>query len=372
MARRRGNNEGSIYQRKDGLWCAQVSLEGRRLTKYARTQRECREWTKQTLAYIEKGMTFGSTRVTLEEYLESWLDGKELSKRPKTVKQYTQIAKKYLIPGLGQIRLQDLQPERIRSFYRAFEEKIGTRTLQLMHAVLNCALNQAVREGLMGRNPVDTVERPMYNPREHPILDDDGVRALLQTAAGNRYEMLYLLAIVTGMRQGELLGLKWPDVNWKKGFIQVQRQLQYLKGQGAVFLPPKTKAGNRPIDLSKLVLRRLQEHQEMQEQEKAAAGDNWQENDLIFPSTSGTPQEPGNLSRIFKSTLKEAKLPNIRFHDLRHTSISMLLDQGVSINTVQRRAGHTKASTTTNIYGHSIRGSEQRAGDFFDELAELQ
>lgn len=372
MARRRGNNEGSIYQRKNGLWCAQVSLEGYRLTKYARTQRECREWIKQTLSYIENGMTFASTRVTLEEYLESWLNGKELSKRPKTVRQYTQISHKYLIPGLGQVRLQDLRPEHIRSFYMAFQDKAGTRTLQLIHAVLNCAMNQAVREGLLGRNPVDAVERPTYNPGERTVLDDDGVRALLQTAAGSRYEMLYLFAIVTGMRLGELLALKWSDVNWKKGFIQVQRQLQFIKGKGPVFLPPKTKAGNRPIGLSQGVMNRLQEHRQRQEEEKATAGDAWQEHDLIFPSTSGTPQDRGNLSRIFKSTLQQAELPNIRFHDLRHTSITLLLDQGISINTVQRRAGHSKASTTTNIYGHSIRGSEERAGDFFDELVELQ
>ena len=268
--------------------------------------------------------------------------------------------------------MKDLKAEYIRSFYLACRDDTGQRTLQLIHAVLNAALNQAVREGMLGRNPVDAVDRPTYDPAERKVLDTDQVRQLLKVVEGSRNEALYLMAIVTGKRGGELLGLKWEDISWKEKHIQVQRQVQYVKGQGLIFLSPKTKAGKRRITISKGVLVKLDDHREKQALEKQVTGDRWQEYGLIFPSTVGTPQEWSNLLRGFKRILEEAGLPKIHFHDLRHTSISMLLDQGVSINTVQRRAGHTKASTTTNIYGHSINGADEKVGQIFDRITQLQ
>ena len=212
MARRRSNNEGSIYRRKDGLWCAQVTLEGRRLTKYGKTQKECRAWIKETLNKIDMGLTYEGSLMTLEKFVEMWLAGKELSKRPRTVFQYRKTVDTHILPLLGKMRIKHILPAHIKQLYaRKRDEGTGARTLQIIHAVLHCALKQAVREGLLGRNPVDAIERPRVEQTEFSIFTEEQSRHFLTTASGSTFEAVYYLALTTGMRQGELLGLKWSD-----------------------------------------------------------------------------------------------------------------------------------------------------------------
>jgi integrase len=254
MAKKRANNEGTIYFHKTrSRWCAQVSLDGRRITKYGKTQKECREWVKEMLTKIDGGLTYPGLNLTLERYLAIWLNGKELSQRPKTLAQYRMITEQYINPGLGRKRLQDIHPIHINLLYQARrDEGRGARTVQLIHTVLHSALKQAVREGLIVRNPVDAVQRPKVERKELPILNEEEARIFLKAVSGNRLEVLYYLALITGIREGELLGLKWSDIDWKKGTLNVQRQVQRLKGQGRVFVPPKTKAGRRQIKLGRV------------------------------------------------------------------------------------------------------------------------
>ncbi len=369
MARKRGNNEGTIYRRKDGLWCVQVSLDGHRLTKYYHSQAECREWLRETLDKIRGGMTRRATMITVEDYLEHFLDGKELSRRAKTVVLYKQVVNQHINPKLGKNKLQDLRPGHITTFYAALKQNgIGARMLQLTHAVLNCALNQAVREGIIGRNPVDAVERPRFEAPEHAIWTDTQARQFLAAAKGHRFEAMFQLALTTGMREGELLGLKWSDVDWKKASIRVQRQLQRDDEKGLILVPPKTKSGVRQIKLGNASIKCLSDHQQRQAIERQAAGDKWQANDLIFPTGLGTPFDHRNMYRAFKDILKSANVPDIRFHDLRHTSISLLLGEGVDLNTVQNRAGHARASITSDIYGHALAKSQDKAAQLLDDL----
>lgn len=369
MARRRGNNEGSLFQRKDGLWCAQVSLEGRRLTKYAKTQKECRSWIKETIAKIDGGLTFEATLMTMERFFELWLNGKELSRRPGTVENYRKITNSYILPKIGQMRLQDLTPTHITQLYLLLkEEGKGARSVQAVHVILHCALKQAVREGLLGRNPVDAVDRPRVEQTETQILSEEQARRLLAVASGSLYETVFCLALISGMRKGELLGLKWSDLDQTKGTILVQRQLQLIKPEGYVLVPPKTKAGKRQIKLGQGMLAKLENHRKNQETLKAAAGDKWKENNLIFTSSIGTYMDQSRVHKEFKRLLTKAELPNLRFHDLRHTSLSFLLENGTPVNTVQQRAGHSKASVTVDIYGHAMSGSQNQAADRIDEL----
>lgn len=368
MARRRGNNEGSLYQRKDGLWCGQVSLEGRRLTKYGKTQKEVRQWIKEMLAKIDGGLTYEGTELTLERFIENWLSGKELSRRPKTVIQYRQISTQHILPVMGKMRLQDIQSAHVKQLYTLKkEEGRGDRTVQLIHSTLHNALKQAVREGILGRNPVEAVERPKVEQAEMQTLDEDQARQFLITAAGSTFEAVYYLALTTGMREGELLGLKWSDLDWNKSVFFIQRQLQQIKGQGYVLVPPKTKAGRRHLKVGPGTLKQLDAHRNRQALDRAVAGERWQENDLIFPTTIGTLLDYKRVTTEFKRILKRAGLPEIRFHDLRHTSLSSLLDMGTPINTVQRRAGHSKASTTVNVYGHSTARSQDEAAEKIEE-----
>jgi integrase len=369
MARRRGNNEGCIYYRKDGRWCAQVSLNGRRLTKYGKSQKECRDWIKETITKIGNGLTFRGTQVTLSEFIETWLDGKELSRRPHTVSAYRSLVCHHILPIIGDLRLQDIQPAHLKQLYLfKKEEGRGARTVQVIHMVMHAVLKQAVKEGILGRNPADAVDRPKVEVAERKILTEEQAQHLIIATTGTRYGTLIYMALMTGMREGELLGLKWSDVDWAKGQLHIQRQLQVLKGGGTALVPPKTKAGKRQIKLGLNTLDKLTSHREEQELLKEAIRERWEENELIFPNTLGKPMAARNLLADFKHILKANGLPDIRFHDLRHTALSFMLDLGTPVNTVQKRAGHSKASITTDTYGHALAHSEDEVVAKLEEL----
>lgn len=177
---------------------------------------------------------------------------------------------------------------------------------------------------------------------------------VLLITLGSPYETLFYLALATGMQKGELLGLKWSDLDSSKGILLVQRQLQQLSGQGFSLVPTKTKAGRRQIKLGRETLKRLAAPRVQQELAKASAGEQWQENGLIFTSSMGMYLDQTKVSREMKKALKAAGLPSIQFHGLRHTSISFLLEMGLPVNTVQQRSGHSTASVTTDIYGRPM------------------
>jgi integrase len=372
MARKRGQNEGSIYRRKDGRWVAQVTIGGRPICKYFKSQRECRDWLKATNSQIETGLTFKGAQVTLSDYMESWLGITKTAVKPKTYEQYHQIAHQYIIPAMGRMKLKDIRPDQIQTIYTdRLKQGSSARLVVMIHAVLHRSLNQAMKLGLIGRNPASAVTRPKLQHKEMQTLDDTQVRNLLLAAKGSRYEALYQLAVATGMRQGELLGLRWSDLDWDNRRLRVQRQLQRIEHQGLVYSEPKTKAGRRGIVLGKSTIEKLRTHNELQQLERHFAGKRWQENDLIFPTTVGTPNEPSNLIKQFKILLKQAGLPDIRFHDLRHTAATLMLQQGIHPKVVQERLGHSNISMTMDIYSHVLPSMQDEAADKIDELISL-
>jgi integrase len=370
MAHRRANHEGSIFYRESRReWVAQVSLNGRRLTKYAKTQRECRDWVRSMLIKIDNGLTYQGTQLTVASFIETWMDGKQLSRRPQTVVLYRRIVDLHVLPVLGKLRLQEIQPAHLKALYLAKkEEGRGARTIQMIHIVMHDLLNRAVKEGILGRNPADAVERPKAERAERQILTEAQARQLVTVTTGTRYGTLIYMALMTGMREGELLGLKWSDVDWDRGQVHVQRQLQRENLDGKVLVPTKTKAGCRQIKLGQATLDRLVQHRTEQVSLKAAKSDRWEENDLIFPNTIGKPENWRNMYKEYKRILHKNNLPDISFHDLRHTSLSFLLDLGTPVNAVQHRAGHSKASITTDTYGHSMTHSETEAAERIEEL----
>ena len=220
---------------------------------------------------------------------------------------------------------------------------------------------------MIGTNPVLAVIRPKFKRKEMKTLSDSQVRTLLSFAEGDRFEVLFWLAVTTGLRQGELLGLKWSDIDWTGRRIGVQRQVQRLRG-GLVFSEPKTAAGRRVIALGVLTIEKLRRHQNLQTEEKQAAKHYWKENDMIFPSSTGTPMDPSNLYHNFKRMLKRAGLPDIRFHDLRHTAATLMLQQGTHPKIVQERLGHSDISMTLNTYSHVLPGMQDEAAGKLDEL----
>ncbi|MBT3320753.1 MAG: site-specific integrase [Anaerolineae bacterium] len=330
---------------------------------------------KEINSQIDQGLTFSAARLSVAEYLSEWTKNIELTLRPKTWIQYKQVVRDHLLPYLGKIKLKDLRPDQVQSLYsRKLEEGKSIRTVRLTHAVLRRAMNQAVMWGLIGRNPVLAVKPPKQQKKEMKYLTEAQVKVLLGAVDETRYSALYYLAVTTGLRQGELLGLKWSDFDWGNKRFQVQRQLQRITGKGLVFSEPKTKAGKRSIAIGKIAIKKLRRHQEILCFQREISGDRWQENDLVFPSTIGTPLGPRNLSTHFYNLLIEIDLPKIRFHDLRHTAATLMFKQGVHPKVVQERLGHSSIVLTMDTYSHVIPSMQEDVADILDKalVSELQ
>ena len=348
---------------------AQATVQGKHVSKYFKTQSEARQYLQTLQSQIHDGLTFLGARTTLAEFLEEWLKSYKQSVRSKTFFQYTQIVHQHINPALGKIKLRDLRPDQIQAFYNSkIEGGTSPRTVLIIHAVLHRALNLALRWGMLGRNPAQAVNRPKFKRKEMKTLNEDQVRTLLSASKGTRNEALFWLAVTTGMRQGEILGLKWSDLEWANKRLHVQRQLQRLKNEGLVFSEPKTSAGKRVIVLSQSVIEKLREHLALQQQERQLAGDKWEENDLIFPNVDGKPQHQRYVYQYFKDTLERTGLPDIRFHDLRHTAATLMLQQGIHPKVVQERLGHSDISMTLNTYSHVLPSMQEEAADKMDEL----
>ena len=371
MANIRGKREGTIFKRNNGKWPAQISIDGKRLSFTGDTQAECREWVRQTQRRLKTGLTYQGAIQNYGEYLDGWLSTIKATVRSKTWRQYKQLVQDYILPELGRIKLSELRPDQIqRTYDRLIELGKGRRTVQLVHAVIHRSLSQAVKLGLLGRNPDDATTPPKPKSKEMKILDQGQVHKLLiaaQTRAFRRFAF-YHVALATGMRQGELLGLKWDDLDLTGRSLQVKRQMKRVPGGGFEFTSPKTKSGFRTIKLGSETVNVLTEHYKRQLDKSAGAGQRWQDHGLVFPSTVGTPINPRNVLRTFRKVLNDAGLPKIRFYDLRHTAASLMLNHGVDVLIVSNRLGHSKPSTTLDVYGHLISNSQDKAAELIDTL----
>lgn len=365
----RGKKEGSIHRLPSGSFRAQVTLQGRRLSFTAKTRRECQEWIKKVQGQIDEGMTFASTKITLAEYLDGWLSNSKFSKRPATWKHYEQLIRSYIVLIIGDFKIKDLRPEHIQGLYnQLLEQKVGVYVVRKIHTLLHSALTQAVKMGTIPRNPADAVMQPKEPSKEMKILDENQVSQLLVSVSNHRWEALFYMAVTTGMRQMELLGLKWTDLDWVKRTIKVERQLVRPDKEGIQFAPPKTKFGRRSVDLGSRAIEVLRRHYQHQHVERMAAGEHWIESGLIFTNSNGGPIHPRNLLRDFKMLLRHTGLPMIRFHDLRHTAASLMLNHGTPVLVVSRRLGHAKPSITLDVYGHLLPRMQAEAAEMLDEL----
>jgi len=244
----------------------------------------------------------------------------------------------------------------------------GLRTVQLTHSVFHRALNDAMKLGLISRNPDGLTNPPKPMAKEMSFFDEGQAQKFLFSAHDDPNFAIFHMAIAAGLRQAELLGLKWSDLFWEKMYLQVQRQVTKKRGGGYEFTSPKTRSGTRRVDLGKMTIKILREHQQAQFQKTKVAGDNWQDQDLIFTSKIGTPTDRDNLRKQFKKLLRKAGLPDIRFHDLRHTAASLMLNSGVPVIVVSKRLGHARPSITLDIYGHLIPSKQQEAAAIMDEI----
>lgn len=367
---RRGKGEGSVYQRRDGKWCAAVTIEsGRRRVYYGRTRQEAAEKLAEALLARKHGTLTTGSRLTVAAFLNQWLqDVVKPSVRPWTYRGYEVLVRCHLIPEMGRVRLDKLTPEQVQGLMnRKREAGLSAKTVQYMRGVLRTALNRALRWGLVPRNVADLVDGPKVERFEIQPFTRVEARSFLDAVRGNRLEALYSVALAMGLRQGEALGLRWQDVDLDTGTLHVRRQLQRVAGQLRQ-VPVKTARSRRTLAMPPSIVGSLREHRRRQAQDQLLAGSRWRETGCVFTTSIGTPLEARNVVRSFKEILARAGLPDVRFHDLRHSCATLLLVQGVSPRVVMEILGHSQISLTMNTYSHVVPELQREAANRLDAL----
>ncbi len=373
MTGKRANGEGHVYKRADGRWEAKVTLpDGTRKSYYRKTRAEASAALTKALRDLAQGLPVVAEKQTVGEYLTSWLDSAAHGLAPRTLKRYRAHVAHHLTPAFGRVRLAKLSPQPIQALYAAkLTEGVAPGTVRQMHAVLRRALGEATRLGLVPRNVATLVKVPRAARPEMQVLSPEEARILLAAVEGDRLEALYVLALTTGMRLGEVLALRWTDVDLhtKAPALHVRATLRYVNADTYFFDPPKTPQSRRRIGLSSTAVEALRRHRTRQLEERLAAGIAWHDEDLVFCTPIGAAICGNHLSgREFQALLRRAGLPRIRFHDLRHTCATLLLRCGVHPKVVSELLGHSTVTMTLDRYSHVLPDMQQAAMDAMDGL----
>jgi integrase len=357
----RGNGSGTVYPRKNkqgkiiGYRGSYHAPDGKRRYVSAKQKGECERKLREAMTDADRGVVFDAGTLTVEEYLNRWLtDSVQGTVRRSTFVQYESVVRCHISPALGRLKLKSLTPAHVRALYRKkLDSGLAPRAVQYIHVTLHKALKQAVMEGLIPRNVTEAVKAPQAHKKEVRPLNPTQVKALLFAARGDRLEALYVLAIHTGLRRSEILGLKWTDVDLDAGTLAVQRSLE----RGGTFNPPKRNKSRRTVKLTGQAIEALKGHRARQNEERLRLGSLWEDHDLVFPNRVGKPMNADNLyHREFKPLLNTAGLSGFTFHSLRHTCATLLLSRNVNPKIVQEMLGHATISQTMDTYSHVMPG----------------
>ena len=368
---KRGNGEGSITQLSSGLWQARITLEGgRRKAYYGHTRQEVAAKLTAALRDHDRGLPIVGEKQTLQQYLMHWLEVIRPRLRPRSFTRYEEAVRLHIVPTLGHTPLAKLSAQQLQRLYSAkLAEGQAPASVARLHAVLRRALNEAMRMDLISRNPATLVTAPRAPRTEQQALTPEQVRVLLNVAERHPLEAFFTLLIMTGMRRGEALALRWADVHMDEGYADVKYTLEHSKGGGYTFAPPKTERSRRRVPLNATAVAALRRHRAQQLQQRLAMGEAWRDEDLVFTDTIGRALRGNHiLQRQFAPLLKQAGLPAIRLHDLRHTTASLLAHQGVHVTTVSRLLGHSSTSMTLDIYSHVFPDAQRDATAALDGL----
>ncbi len=364
---KRGNGEGSITRRKDGLYMARYTVEAATGTKrkavYAKTRKEVSEKLTAAMADASKGITADGGPKTVGAFLTSWLENSVRgSVRKSTYDRNESLCRVHLIPALGRKKLKTLGAADVAGFYRSrLDAGSSVASVHKMHETLHKALKQAVRWGYMTKNPAADVDVPRVHNEEVRPLTRDEARRFLKAVRGDRLEALYVVALHTGLRQGELLALRWDDVDLEENTIIVRRTI--TKDGGKLLIgPTKTAKGRRTVKLTRDAAEALRAHLTRQLEEIDGLGDGYQPGGLVFATSKGTLLNPTNLrKRSFAPLLVRADLPHHTFHQLRHTAATILLLKNVNPKIVSELLGHASIAITLDTYSHVLPNMQDSA-----------
>jgi integrase len=346
-----------IFQGRD------VMGKRRYISKQIKGKKEANTWLTAMLHDKDIGISIEPASITLNEYLNRWL---EAAARPRVSKRtgdgYAALLERYIRSPLGHKRLDKVQPLDIQRVYGEMQARgLSARMVRHTHSALHNALKQAVKWGMIARNPSDLVELPKVPHKERRVLSPDEAQNFLKAANEMPYGLLFEFALVTGMRPEEYLALQWSDIDFKRSTVQVRRALVRHKKSWS-FEEPKTVRSRRTVFLPSQLLNKLTAHKRMQGERRLKLGAVWQPFDLVFCSEEGTPLSIPNLTyRYFRPILEKAELPRIRLYDLRHSCATLLLIAEENPKVVSERLGHSTIVLTLDTYSHVLPTMQKKA-----------
>ncbi|WP_443659303.1 site-specific integrase [Clostridium algidicarnis] len=370
---------------------------------HVKPNKQLEEANKQWILFkdeIEKGLFLDSEKITFEDFIEKWLKNyAESELAPKTLHRYRELLDSRIIPALGHIKLNKLQPTHLTGFYANLREDgirsdgkpggLSERTILHHHRLISSILTCAVQWQFLLSNPALRLKAPKVEKKEAKHFDIEQTEYILNLLDKEpiKYRTMVVLAIYGGMRMGELTALEWQDVDFNNGLLKIDKSLQHLKEKGTFIKSTKNETSNRIISLPSSAITLLREYKVWQNGEKAILGDLWNADCTnIFTALDGRPMFPSTISKWFNNFIRRHNesimnddtitqedkdkyiLDNVNFHGLRHTSATILINQGVDVTTVSKRLGHARTSTTTDIYSHSLKKSDREASNKLENL----
>jgi integrase len=370
--------QGHIRRRAKGSWTVVVDLgrhpqsaKRRQLWRSVKgTKRDAEALLVHLLHQRETGVDAPPGRLTVAEYLQQWLDAYvRPNTAPKTLRRYEQLIRVHLAPALGSIQLTKLRPLHIQEAYtNVVRSGRSARTALHCHRVLREALQHAVKWQLLGRNPADAVDSPRPERHEIPAVTPEAVQKLLAAAEQTSYGAMIHTAVATGLRLGELTGLRWQDIDLAGGVLSVRQTCQWLSREGFLYRQPKSYRSARPVALSPSTINRLRQHRRAQLEERLSVGPAYLDSDLVFADAVGGPCHPSTLRKAWLGITACAGMSGFRFHDLRHAHASLLLRQGVHPKIVSERLGHSTVGITLDVYSHVTPNLQAAAAKDFDRV----
>lgn len=334
-----------------------------------KTKKEAEQACAELITRLSKGDYLEPSKKTLQEAIISWLDLIVKSTvRISTFDNYSKVILKRIVPALGQHKLKDISVEHVQKFYLSLlAEGLSAEYIRYIHSVLKGFFKYQVRIQNISKNVLDLVDPPRISRKEQKTWTIQEASRFLEVAKSENstYYIVYLLALYTGLRRGELLALRWKDCNMEQGKISVYQTLYYAK-QVFHFLEPKTSHSARLISIPDFVIEELKKHKAWQDQHKKQLGTAYEDYSLVAANELGRPIHPRSLTGHFNRTIKKANVPRIRFHDQRHTHATILLKLGEHIKIVSERLGHSNSAMTMNVYSHVTKDMQEQAAKKFE------
>jgi len=370
-------SSGHISEIKKGYWKITVEAgrdpatgKRRRIVRYFSGRKSGAEIAlARLLAEVEQGTYIDASKITVAEWVKTWLESYKRAEgiRPKTLDTYEWAAKAYIFPAIGNLQLQKLQPHHVQQLYNYIREQgKSTRLVHLVHQLMNGALKQAIKNRLLNINVAEATTRPRAQARKGRAMTREEQDRFMEALAGHHLCAAFILKLGTGLRRGELLGLHWEDINLEEGILHVVREIVYVRGIGIIEQAPKTEQSIRTVPMPKLAREMLKRHRE-----QLLKTGRYRKDGPVFPSAVGTYIYPDNFEKIFRKLRHDAGIGDVKLHSLRHTFATRLLEAGEDLKTIQELLGHTKISTTADIYAHVSEHMKRRAVDKLDSVLEM-